>query len=106
MLASGGALARFVESTASFLALVDGIADDRWSLRPAGEEWSPAETVEHVVLTNRATLRRLQNVADAVAMAGVDRFPDAQIVEGMFTVFPHRSDLLSRRADSAPERKA
>ena len=82
------AVARFFRSTESFLALVDGLADDHWRLRPAGEEWSPGETVEHVVLTNRATLRRLQRVADAVPMTTVARIPDARIVERMFHGVP------------------
>jgi hypothetical protein len=87
------ALATFFQSTTSFLALIDGTTDDRWPLRSAGEEWSPAETVEHVVLTNRATLRRLQHVADAVPMANVARFPDSQIVEQMFHGVPAPTGL-------------
>src|SRR5262249_14754032 len=52
------------------------------------EEWSPAETVEHVVMTNRATLRRLRQADDALPMADTRRFPDADIVEQMFHGVP------------------
>ena len=82
------ALGRFLRSTAAFLALLDGIPDDRWQLRPAGEEWSAAETLEHVVLTNRATSGRLQRLQDGVPMHGVARFPDVDIVERMFHGVP------------------
>jgi len=82
------AVGRFLQSTETFLTLLDGLGADRWLMRPAGEEWSPAETVEHVVLTNRATFRRLQHVDDALPMVDVARFRDAEIVEQMFHGVP------------------
>lgn len=82
------ALARFLQSTASFLALVEDVGDARWPVRPAGEEWSPAETLEHVVLTDRATLRRLRQLDDGVPMTDAARFPDVRIVEAMFRDVP------------------
>jgi len=82
------ALARFLQSTESFLTLVDGISDDSWSTRPAGEEWSAAETVEHVILTDRGTLRRLRDRTGATPVDGSARFPDARIVEQMFHGVP------------------
>src|SRR5262249_36282184 len=88
MIPAAAAVERFLRSTGSFLALLDGISDDRWRTRPAGEEWSPAETVEHVVLTNRATLRRLQHLEDASPIADAVRLPDAEIVEQMFHGVP------------------
>ena len=78
----------FVASTDAFLALATAITDDRWRGIPAGEEWSAAHTVEHVVLTNRATLGRLRRLADGTPMAGVPRFPDEKIVETMFHGIP------------------
>ena len=36
----------FLGATASVLVLCEGVSDDRWLLRPDGEEWSLAETVE------------------------------------------------------------
>ncbi len=47
---------RFLASTEEALSLLDGLTREQWSHRPDGEEWSLAETVEHVVLTNEATL--------------------------------------------------
>jgi hypothetical protein len=82
------ALARFLQSTESFLALVEGIGDRRWLVPPAGEEWSPAQTLEHVVLTDHSTLRRLRQLDDGVPMTDVARFPDARIVEAMFRDVP------------------
>lgn len=60
MISAEEALARFLRSTESFLARMDAVADERWSIRPDGEEWSAAETVEHVATTNGATLHRLR----------------------------------------------
>jgi hypothetical protein len=54
-------------STEGFLALLDGVSDTQWHLRPAGEEWSIAETVEHVVLSNRGILARLGQLSAARA---------------------------------------
>ena len=79
---------RFLQSTASFLTLLDGLGTDRWLMRPAGEEWSAAETVEHVVLTNRAALRRLQHVDEGLPMVDATRFRDAEIVGQMFHGVP------------------
>ena len=88
MISGEEAVERFARSTESFLTVLDGLGDDRWLERPAGEEWSPAETVEHVVLTNRATLHRLRHIEEALPMADGARFPDAEIVERMFHGVP------------------
>ncbi len=88
MIAADDALGRFLRSTEAFLGLAEDIPDDAWSVRPVGEEWSPAETVEHVVLTNRATLGRLRDRAGAVPVDGTAHFPDARIVEAMFHGVP------------------
>jgi DinB family protein len=71
-------------STRSFLALFDGVSDRAWRLRPAGEEWSIAETVEHVVLSNRAILGRLAALPTAPLAADATRFDDAAISDAMF----------------------
>ena len=84
MVSAEDAVDRFLRCTGSFLGLLDGLDDDRWLQRPAGEEWSAAETVEHVVLTNRATLHRLRHIDEALPIVDAARFPDAEIVEGMF----------------------
>jgi hypothetical protein len=47
------AITRFGRSTRSFLETLDGVSDPAWQVPPAGEAWSLAETVEHVVLANR-----------------------------------------------------
>jgi hypothetical protein len=88
VVAAHDALATFLRSTEAFLALVEEIADAAWSVRPVGEEWSAAETVEHVVLTNRATLKRLRDRTGATPIDGAARFPDARIVEQMFHGVP------------------
>jgi len=54
------ALARFVASTAEALGLVGDVSNLEWRARPAGEPWSLAQTIEHLVATNRATLGRLR----------------------------------------------
>lgn len=78
------ALESMQNSTERFLALLDGISDAQWRLRPAGEEWSIALTVEHVVLTNRAIAARLPQLAASPIAPGVPRFDDAAIHEAMF----------------------
>jgi hypothetical protein len=79
-----GAVARFESSTGSFLDALDGVSERAWRLRPAGEEWSLAETVEHVVLTNRLIRATLERVLAAPLAAGAPRFDDAAISAGMF----------------------
>ena len=79
------ALQRFLRSTGAFAALLDAPAELLWRERPAGEEWSLAETVEHVVLTNEATLARFRDRLLASPFpAGAERFADERITEEMF----------------------
>jgi len=79
-----GAVERFERSTRAFLDALDGVSERTWRVRPAGEAWSLAETVEHVVLTNRSVRTRLQQLLSATFPAGVRRFDDAAISAGMF----------------------
>lgn len=88
VISAHAALEKFGQSTGTFLAIVHDISDHGWTLPPPGENWSAAETVEHVVLTNRATLKRLRDGAGALPVDGAPRFPDAQIVEMMFHGVP------------------
>jgi len=78
------AVARFEHSTRSFLDLLDGVSERAWSLRPAGEVWSLAETVEHVVLTDRLVRARLQQLLAAPLPAAAPCFDDAKISASMF----------------------
>ena len=78
------AASRLASSTQAFLALLDGISDRQWLLRPHGEAWSIAETVEHVWLTDRAIAARLAQLAAAPIAPETVRFDDAKIGEAMF----------------------
>jgi DinB family protein len=78
------ALETVKRSTRSFLALFDGVSDRAWRLRPAGEEWSIAETVEHVVLSDRAILARLAELPSAPLAPNATRCDDAVISDAMF----------------------
>lgn len=78
------AVAQFERSTRLFLDVLDGGSERAWRLRPAGEAWSLAETVEHVVLTNRSVCARLRQLLAAPLPAGARRFDDAAISAGMF----------------------
>jgi hypothetical protein len=70
------AVVRFERSTHSFIDALGPASEREWRLRPAGEEWSLAETVEHVVLTDRSVFARLQQVIAAPFPAGAPRFDD------------------------------
>jgi len=78
------AVARFERSTLSFLDALDGVSEEAWRVRPAGEMWSLAETVEHVVLTDRAIRARLEQLLAARLLPGAPRFDDAAISARMF----------------------
>jgi hypothetical protein len=79
------ALERFLRSTGAFAALLEDVSDERWTVRPDGEEWSVAETVEHVVLTDRATLARFrERLFASPVLPGARRFPDERISDEMF----------------------
>jgi hypothetical protein len=78
------AVAQFESSTGSFLVAVDGVSETVWRHRPAGEEWSLAETVEHVVLTDRLIRATLERVLTAPLSVDAPRFDDAAICAGMF----------------------
>ena len=84
MVDTADAVERFERSTRSFLGALDGVSERTWRLRPAGEAWSLAETVEHVVLTDRSVRARLQQLLAAPLPAGAPRFDDAAISAGMF----------------------
>jgi hypothetical protein len=78
------ALAQMRSSTTELLALLDGVSHTEWKLRPAGKEWSIAETVEHVVLTNRGVLARLGRLFASPLADDAPRFDDAAISSDMF----------------------
>jgi len=85
MLSPDEALERFVRSTGSFLALIEGVSAGDWDRRPSGEAWSIGETVEHVVLTNQATLTRFHEQLETSPIEpNVSPFPDGRITEQMF----------------------
>jgi hypothetical protein len=81
---AAGAVERFERSTRSFLDALDGVSERAWSLRPVGEEWSLAETLEHVVLTDRSVRAGLQQLLAAPLPDGAPRFDDAKITARMF----------------------
>ena len=84
------ALERFLASTAAVLALLDEtLGDERWRLRPEGEPWSLAETVEHVWLTDQSTLARLRDRLPASPIPPMEpRLPDARITAALFEGVP------------------
>jgi hypothetical protein len=87
------AVARFERSTRSFLDTLDGVSDGAWRVRPPGETWSLAETVEHVVLANRLVRARLARLLEAPLPPGTPRFEDAAICARMFeTAAPPPTD--------------
>ena len=67
--APAAALARMRESTGAFVRLLEDVEAAQASVRPAGEEWSLVETVEHVVVANRNAFRRLAEAAPFAAQA-------------------------------------
>ena len=78
------ALASMQSSTRVFVEALDGVSDAQWVLRPSDQEWSLAETVEHVVLTNRLILAALGRARAAPISADARRFDDAAISDAMF----------------------
>lgn len=78
------AVERFERSTRAFLDALDGGSERAWGLRPAREEWSLAETVEHVILTNRSICARLQQLLASPLPDGAPRVDDAAINARMF----------------------
>jgi hypothetical protein len=89
MVSAYEALERFRESTRIASELVDGVSDPDWQRRPGDEPWSLAETVEHVVSTNQATLTRFEKqLRSAPLTPYARRFPDERITEGMFHDVP------------------
>jgi len=79
------AVERFLRSTQTLLAALGTVPNARWLLRPEGEEWSLAETVEHVVLTDEATLARFRGrLLGSPFPEDATRFPDERIGEEMF----------------------
>jgi len=84
VLGATDAIARFERSTRSFLDALDGVSERTWRHRPSGEAWSLADTVEHVVLTNRSVRAMLQKLQAVPLPADTPRFDDAAISAGMF----------------------
>lgn len=78
------ALDTLERSTRAFLDLLDGVSDAQWRIRPAGQEWSMAETVEHVVLANRAVRGALGRLRASPLAADAERYDDAAIGGDMF----------------------
>ena len=94
MIDATDAVARFEGSTRSFVDALDGVSEQAWRLRPMGEPWSLADTVEHVVLANRLVCATLARLLAAPFPAGTPRFDDAAISAGMFDgVAPPPRDL-------------
>lgn len=84
MIDAADAIARFERSTRSFLDALDGVSERAWQVRPTGEAWSLADTVEHVVIANRLVRARLPQLLAAPLPPGTPRFDDAAISAGMF----------------------
>jgi DinB superfamily len=73
------ALERMARSFDAFLALLDGVDDEGWSARPAGEEWSLADTVEHVVVANRGFGAAVRRAVGAPLRPDARRLADADL---------------------------
>lgn len=84
MIDAAGALGRFERSTRLFLDVLDAASEESWLQRPPGEEWSLAEAVEHVVLTDRSVGARLRQLPAAPIPVEAQRFEDAAIHGRMF----------------------
>ena len=94
MIDATDAVARFEGSTRAFVDALDGVSEQAWRLRPMGEPWSLADTVEHVVLANRLVCATLARLLAAPFPAGTPRFDDAAISAGTFDgVAPPPRDL-------------
>ena len=70
------AVASLRTSVQGFLDLLDGVPEPRWFERPDGEEWSLAETVEHVAVAQRNVRRRLATLLDSPLPADAQRVAD------------------------------
>jgi len=81
---AGDAVARFERSIRSFLDALDGVSERVWRLRPTGEAWSLAETVEHVVFADRGVRTTLEQLLAAPPPGVARRFDDAAISAGVF----------------------
>jgi hypothetical protein len=84
MIDAGEAVARFERSTRSFLDAIESVPEPWWRVRREGEPWSIAETVEHVVLSDRSVRAGLQRILAAPFPPGAPRFDDAAISADMF----------------------
>lgn len=84
MIEVADAVVRFEQSTRSLLDILDGVSEGAWRLRPAGEAWSLAETVEHVVLTDRSISALLPHLLAAPLPVDASRFDDSAICAEMF----------------------
>jgi hypothetical protein len=73
------ALDRMQQSFDAFVAPLDGVGETAWSARPPGEDWSFADTVEHVVVANRNVGALLQRIADAPFPSDAPRVADADL---------------------------
>jgi hypothetical protein len=78
------ALARLCRAMDELLSHVEGVPDPAFCLRPPGEEWSLAETVEHVALATQATLARLRQLFASPLAPDVKCFDDGKIDAEMF----------------------
>lgn len=79
------AVARVRRALGEFLSPLGSVSAAQWSLRPPGEEWSLAETVEHVALATQGTLALLERRLLASPLpAEAARFDDARIDAEMF----------------------
>jgi hypothetical protein len=91
---ANSALESMQRSTRCFLDLVGGVSDSQWRLRPTDQEWSMAETVEHVVLSNRAILTALGKLIATPLAEGAKRCDDALLSVDMFRG-PHPQPALA-----------
>lgn len=52
-------LAQLAKSKAGVIAATDGLTDEQWKFKPAADRWSIAETMEHIIVVERALLERV-----------------------------------------------
>ena len=55
--------------------LTDGLAEWLWATRPSQDDWSAAQCIEHLNLTSRAFIPRLQEAVGRAAVRDADRRP-------------------------------
>jgi len=55
------------ESQQEFFAAIDGVSEEQWMWKPASDQWSVAETAEHIVLAEALLFSMVERAVNAPA---------------------------------------